>query len=111
MGACGMRWYTTRQVMPSSGEVLGIVGLGGGRLQQSRLLWAASQTVFFGMLTGIAKKKKKIAKRVVQCLGLAAGGPGCCPSLRMPSQACTPGPHPQVALGLGRGQRGSGCDP
>ena len=48
--------------MPSSGEVLGIVGLGGGRLQQSRLLWAASQTVFFGMLTGIAKKKKKDSK-------------------------------------------------
>ena len=76
------------------------------------LLWAASQIVFFGMLAGIAKKKKKkTAKRVVQCLRLAAGGPGCRPSLRMPSQACTPGPHSWAALGLGRRQRGSGCDP
>ena len=75
-----------------------------------RLLWAASQIVFFGMLTGIGKKKKT-AKRVVQYLGLTAGGPGCCPSLRMPTQAYAPGPHPRAALGLGKRQRGSGCDP
>lgn len=105
--------------MASSGGVLGIVGLGGGRLQQSWLLTEDACVAPMGSfpdcvlwdVNRYCKKKKKTAKRVVQCLRLAAGGPGCCPSLRMPSQACTPGPHSWAALGLGRRQRGSGCDP
>ena len=105
--------------MALSGGVLGIVGLGGGRLQQSWLLTEDACVAPMGSfpdcvlwdVNRYCKKKKKTAKRVVQCLRLAAGGPGCCPSLRMPSQACTPGPHSWAALGLGRRQRGSGCDP
>lgn len=70
-------------------------GESGGPCSLRMLVWAVSQIMFFGVLTGIAlKKKKKMAKRFAQGLRLAAGGPGCCPSLQMPSQACAPGPHP-----------------
>lgn len=57
--------YTTRQVMPSSGEVLCIGGL--GRRQAAAVtapMGSFPDCVLRGMLTGIAKKKKKIEREL-----------------------------------------------